>query len=105
MSYKTYFFAALCGALSIAAAPASHASSMDDDSFQFSYTVGDVIQIERQDLVAKRLEREANRFCRHQVGFRRAVMDRAYCRKAIVDAVNRAIKNRHPVWDAQQSKK
>lgn len=104
MSYKTYLVAAFFGALSIAVAPASHANSTDEDSFQFSYTVGDVIQIERQGLVAKRLEREANRFCRQQVAFRRAVMDRSYCRRAIVDAVNRAIKIRYPVWKAQKFK-
>ena len=104
MSYKTYLVAAFCGALALAFAPASHANSKEDDSFQFSYTVGDVIQVERQGLVAKRLELEANRFCRQHVGFRRAVTDRTYCRKAIIDAVDRAIKNRYPVWNAQRSK-
>ncbi|MEL7031189.1 MAG: UrcA family protein [Pseudomonadota bacterium] len=104
MSYKTYLVAAFCGALALAFAPASHANSKYDDSFQFSYTVGDVIQVEKQDLVAKRLEREANRFCRHHVGFGRAAMDRTYCRNTIVKAVNRAIKKRYPEWKAQRSK-
>lgn len=104
MSYKTYFAAALCGTLAIAFAPASHANATKDDSFQFSYTVGDVVKIEKQEMVAKRLEREANRFCRDHIGFGRAVMDRTYCRNAIVEAVNRAIKNRYPEWNAQRSK-
>ena len=104
MSYKTLFVAALCGTVAIAFAPASYANSKDDGSFQFSYTVGDVIQVEKQGVVAERLEREANRFCRNHVGFGRAVMDRTYCRNAIVKAVNRAIKKRYPVWNAQRAK-
>ncbi|MEO1188002.1 MAG: UrcA family protein [Pseudomonadota bacterium] len=103
MSKNTFFIAAICGAVSIALAPVSHAGTKHS-SFQFSYTVGDVIQVEKQDLVAKRLEREASRFCRSHVGFGRAVMDRTYCKNAIVKAVNQAINKRYPAWQASQKK-
>ncbi|MEL7107651.1 MAG: UrcA family protein [Pseudomonadota bacterium] len=101
MSKNTYFIAALCGAMAVAFTPVSQATTKSD-SFQFSYTVGDVLKAEKQELVAKRLEREASRFCRSHVGFGRSILDRTYCRTEIVQAVNKAISKRYPTWNKRQ---
>ncbi|MEO1324556.1 MAG: UrcA family protein [Pseudomonadota bacterium] len=97
MSNKITAVAALCGVLAIAFAPSSFAGAQEDP-FEFSYTVGDVLQVDKQREIADRLNREASRYCRKQSVYSHQLRASAKCRNRLVDAVNRVLKEKYPAW-------
>lgn len=82
----------IAGCSLIASLPAADART-PDNQFAFSYRTSELDTAAERRALEKRLNTEAARHCRGELGVRRMIGDNQSCRRELVEAVLHAVEN------------